>query len=316
MRLPDVRTLSEYRTIYHRDELWRPAVDEVRRRHGLLEEPCVRGPDGTHIVYFSGRSHVVKLFCPLFARDIVAETLVAPRVAGRLGVATPAIVADGEVGGWRYLIMTRVPGRPLCEVWSRMSAADRLAATDRVGRTIVRLRRVPVEGLEPIAVDWKEFLTEQRKTAVARQGACDLGWDPSHEIPPYLDSVPEVFEGRFEPVLVLADITDEHVLVSDEGGALRVVSYVDFGDSIIGHPDYELVAPGLCIARGDADLLRTLLLASGFSESALDEGLGRRLMALTLMHRYVKLEDLTALVPAARRATCLEELARALWPVC
>lgn len=316
MRMPDARTLSEYRAVYHRDELWRPAVGEIRRRHGLLEEPCVRGPDGTHIVYFSGRSHVVKLFVPLFGEDAVAESLVARHVQGRLGIATPAVVAEGEVGGWRYLVMTRVPGRPVGEAWPRMSESDRRAVVAAVGETITRLRRLPVEGLDGLAVDWPAFLAAQTDTAASRQASCDLRWDPADEIPRYLESAREVFQESFRPTLVLADITDEHVLVSDRGGSWSVTSYVDFGDSMVGQPDYELVAPGLCIARGDRGLLRTLLLAVGYTEQDLGEALRRRLMAYTLIHRYLKLGDLTTAIPEARGAGGLEDLARILWPVC
>jgi hypothetical protein len=48
----------------------------------------------------------------------------------------------------------------------------------------------------------------------------------------------------------------------------------------------------------------------------LNETLRRRLMGYTLIHRYVKLEDLVPAIPQAREATELEQLARILWPVC
>jgi hygromycin-B 7''-O-kinase len=120
----------------------------------------------------------------------------------------------------------------------------------------------------------------------------------------------------FQQVLLLSDVTREHVLVTSTGGSCRMAGYVDFGDAMIGHPDYELVAPGLDIARGDRRLLRTLLLSAGYVEAALDDRLRRRLMAYTLMHRYVRLEDVIAMVPEAASADSLEDLAGAVWPVC
>lgn len=315
MRMPDVQSLDEYRAMYHRDKLWRPAVDEIRGRHGLREEPCRRGPDGTHIVYYCGR-RVVKIFVPLFERDAQAESLVAPCVRGRLGVETPEVLAEGEVGGWRYMVQSRVPGRPVGDVWSRVSAADRRAIATTVGETIVRLRGLPLDGLTPLTVDWSAFVARQTETAAARQRSCDLRWDPDDEIPRYLESVPELLDDDFEPSLVLADITDEHVLVSSRAGSWRVTGYVDFGDAMVAHPDYEIVAPGLCIAKGDGDLLRTLLLAAGYPQEELGETFRRRLMSLTLLHRYVNLADLESVVPAARGAESLEDLARLLWPLC
>lgn len=316
MRLPSVETLAEYRAIYHREDLWRPAIETVCDRHGLSDQSCVRGPDGTHIVYLVGRSHVVKLFVPLFDQDFVAERLVGVHLDGKLSVATPTIVARGRTGGWRYLVMTRVPGRPFGEVRSKMSADGRRRIAAETGQIIKLLRSLSLDGLEPLTVDWNAFLCEQVGTAAARQQDGALPWDPAEEIPAYLESVAKVLSMDFEPVLLLADITDEHVLVSESGGVWETVACVDFGDAMIGHSDYEIVAPGLTIARGEREPLRALLLSAGYPEPALDEGLGRRLMAYTLIHRYVKLEDVVAMIPEARRADSLEALTRAVWPVC
>jgi hygromycin-B 7''-O-kinase len=316
MRPPDVRTLEEYRAIYHEETLWRPIIDDIRERHGLSDEPCHRGPDGTHLVYFAGPSYVVKLFVPLFEHDFVAESLVARHLEGRLGVATPTIVHQGETAGWHYLVMTRVPGYPLLEVWPGIPDGDRQAIARTIGEMIARLRSLSVEGVRDLAVDWPAFLARQVATAAERQSGGGLPEGLVEQIPAYLESTAVHLAEDFEPVLLLADITDEHVLVSQDGGSWRVVGYVDFGDAFLGHPDHELVAPGLSIARGDRRLLRALLLGAGYSEPDLNKELRRRLMAHTLVHQYLKLEDVMTVVPQARRATSLEELARILWPVC
>jgi hygromycin-B 7''-O-kinase len=316
MLVPTVETLEEYRAIYHREDLWRPVLNEICGRHAFLEGPCVRGGDGTHIVYLVGASHVVKLFVPLYGHDFVAETLVGRHVEGRLGVATPAVVADGEIDGWRYLIMTCVPGRPLEEIWSEMSGDDRRRIAAEVGQMIAHVRALPVRGLEPLAADWGGFLSAQAGSAAARHRVSGLTWDPSQEIPSYLESLVSLRSEGFRPVLLLSDITREHVLVSRERESWEMVSYVDFGDAMIGHPDYELVAPGLDIARGDRSLVRALLLAAGYAGANLDENLQRRLMAYTLMHRYVTLDYVLTAVPEARGSAGVEDLAGLVWPVC
>ena len=317
IQMPNVPTLQEYRTIYHRDDVWRPVIETICRRYPFLDEPCVRGPDGTHIVYLVGRMYVVKLFVPLFAQDFVAEHLVGKHLAGRLGVQTPTIVAEGEISGWHYLVMTRIAGRPLEAVWDDVPPANRQRIAAEVGRMIARLRAVSVAGLESLAVDWDAFLAAQAATAPARhRGTPGLTWDPVQEIPVFLASLAGLRGESFAPVLLMADITQEHVFVARRDGWWRVVGYVDFGDALVGHPDYELLAPGLDIARGDRELLRALLLAAGYPESALDQAFCRRLMAYTLVHRYVKLADVLDMTPQAHTAASLEELARMVWPVC
>lgn len=312
--LPDVADLDEYRRIYHRDDLWRPAVEHVCSQHGLSGEECVRGPDGTHIVYFVGEAHVVKLFVSLFADDFTAERLAGAHLEGRLGVATPAIVAEGEVSRWPYLVLTRVPGRPVGEVWAGMGAAGRRRIATQIGEMISRLRSVPVDGLEPLTVDWQTFLSEQVESAPSRHGGSGFAWDLPGQMREYLVSAVETLAGDTDAVLVLADITDEHVMVSESDGNWNMVSYVDFGDAMIGHPDYEIVAPGVDIAKGDADVLRALLVAAGYPESELDDCLRRRLMMYTLLHRYVKLGEVLPPIPQASGAGDLEELSRIMWP--
>jgi hygromycin-B 7''-O-kinase len=315
VRMPAVPTLGAYRAIYHREELWRPAVDEVRARHGLADVSCERGPDGTHLVYFLGASHVLKLFVPLFSRDYDAERLTAAHVDGRLGVATSKVLSDGEVGGWRYIIMTRVEGRPLEEVWSGVTAAGREHVLAGIGRMIARLRSLPVAGLEELTVDWRSFLDAQADGAVRTQLERGLPRHLVDQIPAYLESARPFIATGFRPALLLADITGEHVLLSGAGGAWDVAGCVDFGDAMLGDPDYEIVAPGTGIAAGDRHLLRTLLLTAGYREHDFAEPLRRRLMAYTLMHLYAGVEDLRRTVPDALAAGSIEELARVLWPV-
>ena len=127
--------------------------------------------------------------------------------------------------------------------------------------------------------------------------------------------MPGLITEGFQPVLLLADITREHVLVHQQDGSWRMVGYIDFGDAMVGHPDYELVAPGLEIAGSNPELLRALLLASGYPEKSFDEALCRRLMAYTLIHRYVDLTSVLTAVPQAQNAANLDEFARLVWQV-
>jgi hygromycin-B 7''-O-kinase len=94
-----------------------------------------------------------------------------------------------------------------------------------------------------------------------------------------------------------------------------MVGYLDFGDAMLGHPDYEMVAPGLEIAAGNPKILRSLLLAAGYPHQCLDQSLSRRLMAYTLIHRYIDLTTILALVPQGQTGANLDELAGLVWPL-
>lgn len=317
MQMPLVPTLDSYRAIYHCDDVWRPIMEEICHRCSFLNAPCVRGPDGTHIVYLVGQTYVVKLFTPLFAHDFLAEQIVAKHLVGKIGVETPEIIAEGEIGGWRYLVMTRISGIPLQSIWDDLPPINRHQIATDVGQMIARLRAVPVSGLESLMIDWGAFTSDQIAEASAHhQSVPELAWEPKQEIGPFFASSANLINETFRPVLILADITQEHVFIDQRDGMWRMVGYVDFGDAMVGHPDYELVAPGLEIAGGNPELLRALLLAAGYHETAFDETFCRRLMAYTLIHRFVDLTSVLSAVPGAQKAANLDELAGLVWPVC
>ncbi len=315
MRLPHLESLDEYRAIYHDEDVWLPAIDEICRRHALAGAATKRGPDGTHIVYYAEPSLVIKLFVPLFGDDFAVERAAMRHVQGRLSISVPSIVWEGKVWGWPYLVMSRMAGRRLGDIWDGIGRENRLALVREVGELVTTLRALPTEGLPELAVDWDRVVAEQVSSCVDRQREHGAPEGIVAGIPGYLTSAPPLYDEGFRPVLLLADITDEHVYVSERDGRWRMTGYLDFGDAMLGHPDYEMVAPGIDIARCDAGILRALLLASGYDASRLDDALRHRLMAYTLLHRYVNLKEIMGFFPETRDAATLEELAHALWPV-
>jgi hygromycin-B 7''-O-kinase len=314
--MPAVETLEAYRAIYHRDDIWEPVIEAICRRYPYLNQPCMRGPDGSHIVYFVGQAYVIKLFVPLFAQDFIAENLVARHLSGKIALEIPEIVAEGQIAGWNYLVMTRIFGTPLQFVWDDLLPDEQHAIASDVGRMITFLRTVPISGLDFLGSDWSQFLAAQiAGLTTHHQPVPELTWDLQQEFPAFFDSLEGIIDQPFQPVLLLADITREHTFVERCDRKWQVVGYLDFGDAMLGHPDYEMVAPGLEIAGGDPMLLRSLLTAAGYPENTHNQRISRRLLAYTLIHRYVDLAAVLSMVPQARNAASLDELAHLVWPL-
>jgi hygromycin-B 7''-O-kinase len=252
----------------------------------------------------------------LFAQDFAAESLVARHLAGKIALEIPKIVAEGQIAGWNYLVMTRISGTPLQFVWDDLLPDDRRAIAADVGRLIAFLRTVPISGLESLGVDWSQFLATQIGDLTNHHPPVpELAWEPKQELAAFFASLEGIIDQPFQPVLLLADITREHVFIDRSDKKWRMVGYLDFGDAMLGHPDYEMVAPGLEIAGGNPELLRSLLTAAGYPENTLNQNLSQQLMAYTLIHRYVDLAAVLSLIPQARNATNLNELAHLVWPL-
>ena len=141
------------------------------------------------------------------------------------------------------------------------------------------------------------------------QSGLDERW--IHDILAFLADSPPLFEPGFRPVLLSADVTDEHILVSQRGGQWELTGFIDLGDAMLGHPHYEFAAPGCCITIGSAGLQRTMLRAYGLSDAQLDETLARQLLAYTLLHRFVRIPDILARLNP--QPTRFRELEESLW---
>jgi len=309
--LPNINTQESYRRIYRDADVWLPAMRAICERHGLDADRLEFAPPGTHVV-FRVEGLYLKLFSPLWGEDFIPERLVLRRLSERSDLPVPQLVAEGVIEDWPYIVVTAVDGAPLCEVWDSMDALNKEHIAARCGELMASLHSTPTEGLEAIAVDWPAFVEGQIQDCVDHLTHADVGERWTRSVLEFLDDLPPLYEPGFCPVLLSADVTDEHILVSERGGRWELTGLIDFGDAMLGHPYYELVAPGVCITRGSPDLRRVMLLAYGYAEDQLDATLAEQLMAYTLVHRFLNLSDLLASFGPQRPAN-FAALWKALW---
>lgn len=311
--LPHLSSEDAYAAIYRDTNAWLPAMRAIAQRHGLPATELEHAPPGTHVVFRAGADRLIKLFAFPWRRDVVPERLVLQRLGGHPDILAPRLIAEGELEGWPYLIITAVNGMPLCEVWNEVGAPDRERIVVQLGELMAALHRVPTDGMDEIAVEWPAFLEARQNGSVAQQAeaGADACW--LAQVRAYLDDLPALYEPGFRPVLLSADITDEHVMLARRGGHWRLTGLIDFGDAMVGYPLYEFVAT-TCITRRSIHLRQLLFLAYGFAEQELDAGLTRKLTAYALLHRFASIPDYLSLAGAPVPKD-MADLQAALWSV-
>jgi len=292
--LPIIESKEQYRAVYMDSAVWLPAMRAICGRQGLDPALLQREPPGTHIVYRAGH-HILKLFSTLWSKDFAAERAVLRHLCG---MQTPQAVAEGEIEGWPYLIMTAVPGRPVNEVWDELSMGEKRSIVEHVGTFMRALHdHAPVPEL---AMDWEGFLAE-------RIGRWEEHHQPDGAWRDWIQGrVSEFREPPFAPVLLNADITDEHVLVVKQDGQWQFSGVIDFGDAMMGHPHYEFVAPLVCLTIGEPSLSRALVESYGIQ---ITPALADRLTTYCLLHQYGRLSDILERCPASDG----DDLHRSLW---
>ncbi|KUJ67570.1 phosphotransferase [Streptomyces albus subsp. albus] len=301
--LPAVETDEDWDAIVPDEDVIRPAAEDLSARLGLAGAPLTRFTEGSQPVYAVGDEHVLKLFPSMAARDGVAEGRVLRFVQGRLPVRTPEVHDCGRYGdGWRYVLMSRLPGESLAVAWERIPRAGRERITVEAAEALAALHALDPGPLADVLGpgDWDAFLARQHAGAVERQRVRGLPDSWLAQIPGFLDATPLPATPR--RCLLHTEFMRQHLLV-DPAGA-RLTGLFDFEPAMIGDRAYDFVAVGLFVTRGDPHLLGRFCAAYG------DTFEPRSLLAYTLLHVYSNLPWYLRELPAPPQPT-LESLAEA-----
>lgn len=263
-------------------EVWLDVARHITRQSGLPEGEASLFPSGSDVVVRVGEV-VVKLSEPRWRAEIHAEADLLGRMAGRLPVDTPRVLARGEHEGWPYVLMSFVPGQALGEVWPALAHEERVSVAIELGELLGALGRVPVpDEMVPV---WEAFFAELRGQVTARLSGrrvpITAAW--ASRIEPYLASTPL----RPTPLAWMhTELLGDHVLVERTGGRVHLSALLDFADGRVGHPFYEVPAIVEFLFKGERGLLPALLGSWGV---AWDADLPRELCAWGLLHRFASL---------------------------
>jgi hygromycin-B 7''-O-kinase len=135
--------------------------------------------------------------------------------------------------------------------------------------------------------DWDAFTARQRALCVSEQRDLGLPALWADQIPGFLDRVALPCRPR---VLLHTEIMREHLLAAENpDGSWRLCGLIDFEPAMRGMREYEFVAVGIFVARGDGRFLARTLTSYGYHPDQLGPDLRRRLLAWGILHRYSNL---------------------------
>lgn len=253
-------------------ELFSPLVSQALAAHGLPLSPIVAGYPGTHAVFRAG-DYVVKLYAPLGIPDEYAERR-CYRAANGIPFI-PRLYGEGvlRAGGheWPYIINQYMPGRAVREIWAEVDARERADAMGALGAWTKAYHALPdpFEASSPLSADG--FQREWRETAV--RAAAKLG--------EFAQTALESLDGlcaRERPVLVHADLTEDHLLISGDGYAV-----IDLADSRMTVEPVEWLCVWFELTRRDPGAFFTFLASSGRNWNARAR---KDMMAAALLHGF------------------------------
>lgn len=291
------------------EDLARAIID----KHQLSEAPLALFSDGTNIVFSYGESKVIKIFPPFHQSQFESERLVLKRLDGKLSIKTPTLEHEGEIFSWPYLIMSKLEGTNLETLWETMPHKNKIVILCELGELIREVHALPTDGLESIDCHWPQFLEKQIANCVEQHQTKGLPDALLQQLPTYLDSIKEVLPKIQKPVILTGEYTPMNFLVNQVDGLWHITGLIDFGDSMLGLPEYDLLGPGAFLIQGDKQLLREFLTAYGYLPHEMTDVLSQQLMALMLLHQYSNLNIQVRIPNWKDKVRSLKDLENLVW---
>jgi hygromycin-B 7''-O-kinase len=312
--LPSVENIAAFRAWRGDVSQWLPAARDIARGHGLACTTPHVFTTGTNLVVGLDGPFILKIFPPIHCAQFISERASLSQLCGRLGVAIPEIVCEGECDLWPYLVITRLPGILGTQAWPGLPEDQRERVLADLGATIAEVQRVAPGDLLDIEPRWEALMRGQIEGCRARHqrlglpqkfldGLDDLLGDAAELIP--LDASPVILTGEYIP---------ENFLLSCRNGAWRLSGLIDFGDVLTGWGEYDLLGPSAFMSAGMPRRVRSLFEGFGYSKADIDFTLKRRLMALLLLHRASDPIRHICIEGWQHKADDLFQLQELIWP--
>ena len=285
----------------------------IIHKHQLSEAPLTLFSDGTNIVFSYGESKVIKIFPPFHQSQFESERLVLKHLDGNLSIKTPTLEYEGELFGWPYIIMSKLEGTNLETLWETMPHHNKVVIIRELGALIREVHALPTDGLEAIDCHWPQFIEKQIANCVKQHQTKGLSTALVQQLPAFLESIKDLLPTFKKPVILTGEYTPMNFLVQKVDGLWHISGLIDFGDAMLGLPQYDLLGPGAFLIQGDKQLLSTFLLAYGYLPHELTNKLSHQLTALMLLHQYSNLNIQIRIPNWKANVTSLKELENLVW---
>jgi hygromycin-B 7''-O-kinase len=313
--LPDFSDIAAYHAWRAEPSRWLPAALDIARAHKLPHAEPHPLRTGTNLVVALDDKLILKIFPPLLRAQFASERASLSQLRGRLRIAVPEIVAEGEREAWPYLVITRLPGVLGSEAWAGVPEPDKARVLGQIGETIAEVQRAPLGDLALIEPRWHDFMGRQIEGCRARHTRLGLPRKFLDELDQFLTATTPSIPMDAPPVILVGEYIPENFLLSYGADGWRLSGLFDFGDVLTGWGEYDLLGPSAFMTAGVAPRVRSLLEGFGYSSAEFGPPLKRRLMALMLLHRASDLVGHLRTAGWQDRARDLFELSELLWPV-
>lgn len=303
--LPTANTSEEYRLINKQDLAFIEVARFILQKQNIQITQTQFATSGSLPVLITNNSFVFKFFPPLFAAEAPTE-ISALELLSANNCAAPRLIAYEEVEGWKCVLMTKLAGKNLKDLWPLLNNQQRQHVCRQIGQSLKKIHNLVLTEHSYFKNNWDLFLSEQSKNCTARQIQVGLSSDLIKQIPAFLKSV--IFTNERISFLH-TEVMKDHVFFDEN---LNFQGFIDFEPSRLGHYEYDFASVGVFLTSGDSLALRAFFEGYDLVEMASTKEFKRRALAYTLLHQYSNLKWYLEFMP---NASSLDELAELWWKI-
>ncbi|SER33351.1 hygromycin-B 7''-O-kinase [Faunimonas pinastri] len=313
IELPRIANKTDFARWRADPRRWSSTVGEIARLANVPARAFSAFETGTNLVVDLDGKSVLKLFPPMFRSQFVSERATLRQLDGKLSVAIPRMVAEGEHDGWCWLVMTKLDGIAGSEVWSAVPEEEKELILQEIGQAIAEVQSVPLGDLASVEPAWPDFIEPQVAGWLDRHRSQGLPPRFLSDLRELLSDVPSVVPLDQPGVILTGEWIPENFLLSEDGGRWKLAAVIDFGDVMVGWREYDLLGPSAFMCAGLPGRVRSLLRGYGMAPHESDAALRRRLLTLMVLHRASDLRNV-AIDGWQDRVQSLFDLEDLVWP--
>jgi hygromycin-B 7''-O-kinase len=293
-----------FRELLKNEDLCFELVSSIAREKNV-PLPKTRIRQGSNILFQLGDGSIIKVFSRDEAEFRNNESLFLRNLHGRLPVNTPRLETSGEYGDYPYIVMSKLDGSPLSDVWDDLGREDRMRICEQIGHLLRELHQLPADIADGCVPEWSTFINEQKEYLIDNHLAYGIVASRLGEISRFV-RLGKAVEETAPLVVCHTEIMREHLFVTMTDGEPNLSGLLDFEPSMLAVPQYELCAAGLFVTAGDSELFGRLLNAYGEPDLTDPMDITRML----ILHRYSNLTWFISLLPEKLHEADIRTLGR------